>query len=104
MTDTFAKKKLEIVVERPILNRMLALLDRLDVSGYTAIPALAGRGRGGAWRREGQVGQTGQMVVVLCILDAERVDVVLDEVYTLLEPQLGIVTVSDVDVIRADHF
>ncbi|MEM6615689.1 MAG: DUF190 domain-containing protein [Pseudomonadota bacterium] len=104
MTDTHAKKRLEIVLELPLLNRLVNLLDRLDVSGYTAVPALAGRGHDGVWRREGMVGDAGQMVVVFCILDADRVDGVLDEVFALLKRQIGIVSVSDVQVVRSEHF
>jgi len=101
---THAKKKLEIVVEAPILRRLLDRLDELAVSGYTVVPALAGRGQGGSWRRDGLVTNTGQMVVVICILDESRVRDVLEPVYGLLSRQIGIVTISDVEVIRPDHF
>lgn len=101
---TYAKKRIEIVVEAPILNRLLDLLDDLKVTGYTVIPALAGRGREGSWRRDGLVGGAGQMVVVICIMDAARVRDVLEPVYSLVSRQIGIVTVDDVQVIRPDHF
>lgn len=104
MTETHAKKRLEITIERPLLKRLLDLLDRLDVPGYTAVPALAGKGIDGPWRREGLVSDAGQMVVVFCILDVSRVDDVLDAVHAMLERQIGIVTIADVQVIRADHF
>ncbi len=104
MIETFTKKKLEIVLERPLLNRLLDLLDRLEVSGYTALPALAGRGHDGVWRREGMVGEAGQMIVVFCILDGDRIDAVLSEVRELITRQIGIVTVTDVEVVRRDHF
>jgi PII-like signaling protein len=98
------KKRLEIVLEAPVLNRMLALLDRLAVTGYTVMPALAGRGQGGSWSRDGLVGEAGRMVVVFCIIDAARVDPVLDAVFAMVERQIGIVSVSDVGVVRPTHF
>jgi PII-like signaling protein len=98
-----AKKKLEIIIEAPMLNRLLDLLDRLSVTGYTVVPAIAGRGRGGSWR-EGQLTDAGRMVLVICITDPSRVSEVLDPVYKLLARQIGIVTVSDVAVVRGDHF
>jgi nitrogen regulatory protein PII len=55
---THAKKKLEIIIEAPMLNRLLDLLDRLAVTGYTVVPAIAGRGRDGSWR-EGNLTDAG---------------------------------------------
>ncbi|HAJ21764.1 MAG TPA: transcriptional regulator, partial [Rhodospirillaceae bacterium] len=40
MTQTYPKKRLSIIIEAPFLNRLLDLLDGLDVPGYTALPAL----------------------------------------------------------------
>lgn len=101
---TYPKKRIEIVVEAPVLNRLLDLLDKLAVTGYTVTPAIAGRGRGGSWRREGLVGEAGRLIAVFCILDESRVDAVLEPVFQLVSRQIGIVTVSDVMVVRPEHF
>jgi PII-like signaling protein len=103
MMQTHPKKKLEIIIEAPLLNRLLDKLERLNVSGYTVVPAIAGKGSGGAWR-EGQLTQAGHMVMVICITSEERIPEVLKPVYEVLARHIGIVTVSDVQVIRADHF
>lgn len=100
----YPKKRIEIIVEMPVLNRLLDLLDRLAVTGYTVMPALAGRGRDGSWRRSGLVGEAGHMVVVVCILDESRINEVLEPVFNLVSRQIGIVTVSDVQVVRQEHF
>jgi PII-like signaling protein len=92
------------VIEAPSLRRLTDLLDRLEVAGYTVLPALAGRGSRGAWSREGLVTEAGRMVIVICVLDASRVDAVLEEVYALVRRQIGIIIVSDVAVIRGERF
>lgn len=102
--QTFAKKRIEIIVEAPILKRVLDLLDRLQVSGYTVFDAIAGRGNDGSWRREGQVTMAGSVVMVLVITSDERVQTILEPVYEVLSRQIGIVTVSDCQVVRAEHF
>jgi nitrogen regulatory protein PII len=105
MIQTHPKKRLEIIVEAPMLPRLLDRLDRAAVTGYTVIPALAGRGLGGgSWRSEGLAGDAGRMVMVICVTDATRVDAVLETVYAIVRPAIGIVTVSEVGVIRAEHF
>jgi PII-like signaling protein len=102
--QTYPKKRIDIVVEAPVAKRLLETLDDLGVSGYTVVPALAGRGRDGSWQRDGLVGDAGRMVLVFCILDAGREDIVLDRIFRLVTRQIGIVTVSDVSVVRPDHF
>jgi len=104
MVQTHLKKRVEIVVEAPALRRLVDRLDAAAVTGYTVIPALAGRGRDGSWRGEGLAGDAGRMVMVVCITDPSKVDTVLETVYAVVQRQIGIVTVSDVQVIRAEHF
>lgn len=101
---THKKKRIEVIVEAPVLSRLLDDLDRLSVTGYTVLPALAGRGRTGSWRRDDAVNPAGQMVCVVCITDQQKVEGVLGAVHGLLARQIGIVSVSDVEVIRQEHF
>lgn len=102
--ETFPKKRIEIMVEAPLMNRVITILDDLEVSGYTVMPAIAGRGNDGAWHRDGQVGRVGSVVQVFCIVDPEREDDILEPLFRLVSRQIGIVTVSDVRVVRSDHF
>lgn len=102
--ETHPKKRIEIIIEAPSARRLTDLLDRLAVSGYTVLPALAGRGRDGSWSREGLVSEAGRMVLVICVLDESRVDEVLREIYALVSRQIGILTISTVEVIRKEHF
>ncbi|HEX4894597.1 MAG TPA: DUF190 domain-containing protein [Hyphomicrobiaceae bacterium] len=101
---TYAKKRIDIMVEAPLMKRVIAVLDEYQVSGYTVLPALAGRGKEGAWDREGLVGRAGLVVMIFCIVDETRVDTILEPLFRLISRQIGIVTVSDVQVIRPEHF
>ena len=102
--DTYNKKRIDIMIEAPLMNRVLKVLDDNGVSGYTVLSALAGRGKDGAWHRDGIVGRAGALVSIFCIVDETRVDQVLTPLFSLVSKQIGIVTVSDVRVIRNDHF
>ncbi len=101
---TYPKKRLSIIIEAPFLNRLLDLLDTHDVPGYTVLPALAGKGKSGSWRRDALSSDANRMVQVLIVLDAEKVPAVLRMVRGVLERQMGIVTVSDVAVLRPELF
>jgi len=100
----YPKKRIDIMVEAPLMQRVLNLLDQQGVSGYTVLSALAGRSQDGAWHRDGVVGRAGALVTIFCILDEARVDEVLEPLFKLVSRQIGIVTVSDVQVIRPTHF
>ena len=103
--QTYAKKRVEIIVEVPALRRVLAYLDENEASGYTVLPALAGRGDSGrSWSREGQITDTDRMVTVLMIIDAARLEPLFDGLYELVSRQIGIIAVSDCAVVRADRF
>lgn len=101
---THPKKRIDIMVEAPLMQKVINLLDQQAVGGYTVLPVLAGRGKDGAWHRDGVVGRAGALVMIFCILDEARVDEVLGPLFALVTRQIGIVTVSDVQVIRPDHF
>lgn len=101
---TYSKKRIEIMVEAPLMNRVIAILDKHDASGYTVLPALAGRGKDGSWHRDGLVGRVGSVVQIFCIVDEARLDELLNPLFALVSKQIGIVTVSDVQVIRPEGF
>lgn len=104
MTEKHAKKRLELIIETPYLNLLLDELEASDVPGYTVLPALAGKGHHGTWRRDGHVTSAGIMVSVVCILDEARLDPLLARLRRILDRQIGIVSVGDVEVLRGDHF
>ena len=101
---TYPKKRLSIIIEEPFLNRLLDILDTLDVPGYTALPAVAGKGKSGSWRRDSLSSNVGGMVQVLVVLDLEKVPGVLQAVRSVLDRQIGIVSLSDVEVLRPELF
>jgi len=101
---TFPKKRLSIIIEAPFLFRMLELLDSLDVPGYSVLPVIAGRGKSGPWRRDALTSEAGAMVQVLIVLDREKVPSVLRAVRKVLDRQIGIISLSDVEVLRPELF
>jgi PII-like signaling protein len=102
--QTHIKDRIEIVIEAPVLERMLNLIRKAGVTGYTVLPAMAGAGSGGEWSEDSTFTEAQRMVVVLCITDPSRTDAVLEPVFRLLSRHIGIVTVGKVEVIRGERF
>lgn len=102
--DMHRKKRLEIILEAPAMNRLANALEQAGVTGYTVLPVLAGKGTTGVWTRDGLVGGAGAMVCVICIIDPSKVDGVMERIMAVLARQIGIVTIGDVDVVRGERF
>jgi len=101
---TTRAKRVEIIIEAPMESRLTNALDRSGVTGYTVLPVLGGSGQSGRWTREGQVSSAGGMVAIVCILRTERLDAMLDAVFDVVERHIGVVSVTDCEVVRAERF
>ncbi|MDF1778154.1 MAG: transcriptional regulator [Rhizobiaceae bacterium] len=101
--QTHTAKRIEIVIEKPLEGRLTDALTKAGVTGYTVVPVRGGSGRSGPWTREGQVGRAG-MVMVICLIKPERLDALLEAAFAVVERHIGIVSVSDALVLRADRF
>jgi nitrogen regulatory protein PII len=102
--ETHKAKRVEIIIEAPMERRLRQALEGAGVSGYTVLPVLAGSGRSGAWTREGQVSRAAGMVAFVCIIRPDRLDGLLDAAFAVLESHIGVVSVTDCDVLRAERF
>ncbi|TMM52424.1 P-II family nitrogen regulator [Sulfitobacter sabulilitoris] len=102
--QTHSAKRVEITIEAVMQSRLTDALKQAGVSGYTVLPVLGGSGRSGDWTRAGEIGRASGMVQVVCILRPERLSVVLERAFAVVEKHIGLVTVSDCDVIRAERF
>lgn len=102
--ETYKKKRIEIVLESIVLPRLVDVFEQHGVSGYTVFSAQAGSGKSGPWQAGGVLGGTDELRVVFCVIDAARVDEILEPVFKVVSRHIGIVTVSDVEVVRGDQF
>lgn len=101
--QTHQAKRVEIIIEAPMEGRLTAALERAGVTGFTVLPVLGGSGRSGRWSREGQVGRSG-MVAVICLIRPDRLDGLLEAAFAVVEKHIGVVSVTDTQVLRAERF
>ncbi|WP_245313381.1 hypothetical protein [Bradyrhizobium sp.] len=53
---------------------------------------------------DGQIGNAAGMFALWCIVDTARLDDLLQVVFALVAQQVGLVSVSDVQVVRPERF
>ena len=104
MNRLTSRKRMEVLVDAPLLRRVKAMADEAGIKGYTVLPTLEGKGGGGEWHDERVSGGAGSKVIFLTIVSEKRGSAFLDLLEPLLESYGLIVSVSDADVIRPDKF
>ena len=102
MMQTHVATRIEVIIETPAARAVTRLLDSLGVKGYTVIPVLGGRGESGAWSREGEVGLAGGMVMVVVVVGSNRKDEIVAPLFSLLKRQMGLMTLSECEVVRPE--
>ena len=98
------KRRLELIIERMALKRARDILENAGLKGYTIISAMAGYGGGRRWRRGSDLSTAEEMTVVISIGDAAAIDRAVADLHKLLEAQIGILSVSTVEVLRPERF
>lgn len=102
--QTTTAKRVEIIIEQAMETRLTDALTNAGVTGFTILPVLGGSGRSGRWSREGQVSRATGMVAVICIIRTERLDVLLEAAFSVVERHIGLVSVTDCEVVRGERF
>ena len=101
---THKAKRVEITIEKVMESRLTKALRGAGVTGYSVLPVLGGSGRSGEWSREGQIARGSGMVQVVCIIRPDRLDALLDAAFEVVERHIGVVCITDCDVLRAERF
>ncbi|MCA0870706.1 transcriptional regulator [Seohaeicola saemankumensis] len=102
--QTHDAKRVEITIEAVMQRRLTQALTEAGVTGYTILPVLGGSGRSGEWSRSGQVSRASGMVQVICIIRPDRLDALLEAAFAVVERHIGVVSVTDCQVMRAERF
>lgn len=101
--ETHPKKKVEIIAERAVLPRVIDLVNEAGATGYTVLPAMAGLGRSGAWSGDAVFSATEHVLVMVLTTEAVA-QTIIERARAALAEFDTIVFLTDVRVVRDDHF
>ncbi len=97
-------KRVEVIIEAVMEKQVVRVLEEAGVSGFTILPVLGGSGRSGRWTREGMVGRASGMIAVICLIAPGRLDSLLEALFPVLTDHIGVVSVTDTHILRAERF
>jgi nitrogen regulatory protein PII len=95
-------KKIEIVIERVKLDRVIAIIDEAGASGYTILPSVTGRGHRG--RRAG-VGLTDvfKNSMVVTVVEDPVAEKILQQINRLIQNFAGMAVVTDASALWPEY-
>lgn len=99
----YRKKRIEIIVEAARAGAVIAMIENAGAKGYTVVPQVSGKGHRGI-RGEAHLSDVFRNILIIVIASEETTNSILEESQALLENYAGIVSISDVEVIRNEHF
>jgi PII-like signaling protein len=102
MTPGHRRKKLELVIERALVDEVIAVAQEVGARGYTVLPVLSGMGHRGH-RADDLTGVGGNVLLVLVARD-EVVERLVTRLQASWGDAIGVLFVGDVEVLRGDKF
>ena len=102
--QTHDAKRVEITIEQVMLRRLTEALESADVTGWSVLPVLGGSGRSGTWHRDDQITRGAGLIQVVCLIRPDKLDALLDAAFAVVETHIGVVSVTDAQVLRAERF
>lgn len=103
MRHLWPKKKIEIVVEAARARAIIGMIEQAGATGYTMVPEVSGKGARGI-RDDAHLSDVFRNVLIIVIASEEIAARIVEASQPILEHYAGIVMVSDVAVIRNEHF
>jgi nitrogen regulatory protein PII len=97
------KKRIEIIVEASCVQTILDMIEATGATGYTLLHEVSGKGHRGV-RNDSHLTDVFRNVLIVVIAAEEIAREIVSRSQPLLENYAGIVSLSDVEVVRDDHF
>jgi nitrogen regulatory protein PII len=93
-------KRIEIVVEARLVEKLTDVLERLGMPGFTLIPDVRGAGDRGRRRADELSGESSNCLILIACDNQSTVDAILEAVRPVLVRSGGICLVSDAQWLR----
>ncbi len=102
--NLYPMKKVEIVVRGEDLSFVIDLLERADISGYTIVHNLSGKGSHGFHEGHLLFNEEDTLAMVISVMPEEKAMSILEGLTPFLNKHSGVVFVSDTMVSRLEKF
>lgn len=92
-------KKLELIIEAVEEQKIIGILDRFGINGYSVIRDVRGRGKKGE-RRFSELTGIMKNILFIVVDEEEKINAFVNEVKPILKNYSGVMILSDVTLIK----
>ena len=104
MITTVTRRRVEVLVDAPLVRIVRDLAEKAGFKGHTVLPTLGGSGRGGSWSDDQVTGGAGAEGVFGALAPRGAAGRFMDAPAPLLDSHGPVGAAFDVDVIRPQKF
>lgn len=103
MIETVTRKRIEILVDQPLVPRVLRFIKEADISGWSLIHVDRGGGREVEWQDDDVTG-AGAKVILLVIANSAKAGQLIESLAPILDSHGLLLTMGDVQVVRGERY
>lgn len=103
MTELAHRKRLEIIVDTPLVEWLADQADAAGITHFTIVPTLGGKGSHGRWAEDGVSGAGGKCLF-LAVTSEARANALIDRIGPMLGDYRLVMDIADVTVLRGERF
>ncbi|MBY0399235.1 hypothetical protein K2X89_02995 [Myxococcota bacterium] len=103
MIETVTRKRIEILVDQPLVPRILRYIKDAEIAGWSLMHVDRGGGRDAEWQDDDVTG-AGAKVILLVITNANKASVLIESLAPILDSHGLLLTMGDVQVVRGERY
>lgn len=103
MPTTVTRTRIEVLVDAPLVRRLVAAADDVGVSGWTVLPTVMGRGASGGWSDDEVSGASAKQLF-MTVTSAEKAEKLVNALRPLLDAYGLVLLIGEVQVVRGERF
>lgn len=103
MIETVTRKRIEILIDKPLVPRILRYVKEADISGWSLIHVDGGGGREAEWQDDDVTG-AGAKVILLMIANEAKASALIEFLAPILDSHGLLLTIGDVQVVRGERY
>jgi hypothetical protein len=103
MVETVTRKRIEILVDTPLVPRLIKHARNVGISGWSLIHVDAGGGSDGEWQHDDVTGAAAK-TIILMIASEEKAAALTDALAPFLDSYRLLLTIGEVQVVRGGRF
>ncbi len=103
MVQMFPCKRIEILVDTPLVPLIIRHLKATGISGWSIIHVDSGGGQDGEWTQDEVTGAAAK-TIVLVIAGESKAQTLVNELAPILDSYRLVLTIGSVEVVRGERF